>query len=110
MSLRGAKPRLVAPQIFFVWHAPPKLLGAEASVAAQFATKVRLVRIPSFGRDACPVNTRLFGVRSQQQRAFHSCKAPQRARNGPVIVRICGSSWRLLGPLEKRCARDMAAR
>src|SRR5215470_3373341 len=77
------KPRLVDPQIFCVWHAPPKLLRAESSIAAQFAAKVRLVRIPSFGRDACPVHTRLRGVRSQQQSMFCPCKTPQRAR-GPT--------------------------
>src|SRR5215470_1904486 len=77
------KPRLVDPQIFFVWHASPKSLRAEASVAAQFATKVRLVRIASFGRDACPVHTGLRRVRSQQQSVFRSCKPPQRAR-GPT--------------------------
>ena len=82
-SATPAKPRLVDPQIFFVWHASPKLLRAEASIAAQFTAKVRLVRIASFGRDACPVHTRLRRVRSQQQSVFRSCKPPQRAR-GPT--------------------------
>src|SRR5215470_2508685 len=77
------KPRLVDPQIFCVWHAPPKLLRAESSIAAQFAAEVRLVRIPSFGRDACPVHTQLGGVRSQQESVFRSRKPPQRAR-GPT--------------------------
>src|SRR5215510_4886936 len=61
-----AKPRLVDPQILFVSQAP-KLLRAEASVAAQFTAKVRLVGIASFGCNACPVHTRLGRVRSQQQ-------------------------------------------
>ena len=82
-SATPAKPRLVDPQIFFMWHTPPKLLRAEASVAAQFAAKVRLVRIASFGRDAGPVHTRLRRERSQQQSVFRSCKPRQRAR-GPT--------------------------
>ena len=82
-SATPAKPRLVDPQIFFVWQASPKLLRAEASIAAQFAAKMRLVRIASFGRDACPVHTQLRGVRSQQQSVFRPCKPPQRAR-GPT--------------------------
>src|SRR5262244_1083465 len=82
-STTPVEPRLVDPQIVVIWHAPPKLLRAEASVAAQFAAKVRLVRIASFGRDACPVHTRLRGVRSQQQSAFRSCKPRQRPR-GPT--------------------------
>jgi hypothetical protein len=71
------KPHLVDPQSLFVWHTPPKLLRAEARVAAQFATKVRLIRVTSFGRDACPVNMQLRGVRSHQQNVFRSCKPPQ---------------------------------
>src|SRR5215471_18146903 len=101
-SATPAKPRLVDPQIFFVWHASPKLLRAEASVAAQFAAKVRLVRIASFGRDACPVHTRLRGVRSQQQSVFRSCKPPQRALRTNrswcafvVQVGVCSALWKI---------------
>jgi len=62
------------------------LLRAEASVAAQFAAKVRLVRIANFGRDACPVHTRLSGVRSQEQCVFRSRK-PLQCPRGPTSHR-----------------------
>jgi hypothetical protein len=45
-----AKPRLVDPQSLVVWHTAPKLLRAEASVAAQFAAECHSAC--NFGSDA----------------------------------------------------------
>src|SRR5262249_61689950 len=58
--------------------------------------------LAQFTRDCveCAANNRASSARARPLRA----RADQ-----PVIVRICRSSWRLLRPLEKMCARDMAA-